>query len=355
MNIKHILFVTIGGFIFLPGCFSVDSYYPKIYNTTVTVIKKAGTPTVRMAGKPLVMPAKYLIDTSGNDTDGPYIYNGFKDSKGNLWFGTDSGIICYDGTNFLLYSTAQGIPEKIYSISEDNDGNMWFGTIKGAYRYDGKSIYIYTTVQGLNNNRILSILKDKKGNMWFGTLNGATCFDGKNFITYQIPGNITNHVTCITQDKNGNMWFGTVGLSAGGVCMYNGKYFSVLDDLPYTDAIQNLVEDNKGTMWYGTGAGLDHYYDHKITRYDNFMGKVTANDIFSMLKDSQGNIWIGINGGVCMYDGKKFNTVIEFDNPDDLVSCILEDDRGNMWFGRGNGTLIKYNESTNKEVTYKVY
>lgn len=54
----------------------------------------------------------------------------FKDSRGFMWFATNSGLNCYDGQSFKIYrpdkSDRQSIStDKITSIQEDASGNLW--------------------------------------------------------------------------------------------------------------------------------------------------------------------------------------------------------------------------------------
>jgi ligand-binding sensor domain-containing protein len=118
--------------------------------------------------------------------------NQWKLEPNDLWFrqGWDSGFVYrYDG-NFLYklqspknpnYST----PSAVYSIFKDSKGNVWFGTNPlGVYRYNGKSVDWITEndVTELHDgpaNGVRSIIEDKDGYFWF---NSAYRYDvyGKN-------------------------------------------------------------------------------------------------------------------------------------------------------------------------------
>ena len=72
------------------------------------------------------------------------VTNLFKDSKGNLWFGSDSGksnaqangLCRYDGKSFTRFTDKDGITRAdVWTIVEDNSGNIWVGTKGGLYRY----------------------------------------------------------------------------------------------------------------------------------------------------------------------------------------------------------------------------
>ncbi len=69
------------------------------------------------------------------------IYCIFRDSKGLLWFGTDAGVLQYDGSNFRLLTTREGMPDnEIFNFCEDYFGRIWFATFNGnmGYYYQGK-------------------------------------------------------------------------------------------------------------------------------------------------------------------------------------------------------------------------
>jgi len=69
------------------------------------------------------------------------VYSVFKDSNGLLWFGTDNGVLQYDGTEFVSFSTADGIPDnEVFNFCEDASGRIWFSTFNGklGYYFQGK-------------------------------------------------------------------------------------------------------------------------------------------------------------------------------------------------------------------------
>ncbi|MEI7484111.1 MAG: histidine kinase dimerization/phosphoacceptor domain -containing protein, partial [Ignavibacteriota bacterium] len=67
--------------------------------------------------------------------------------------------------------------------------NLWFGTDMGVVRYDGIKLYTYTTKDGFSGNETnrSAGLVDNNNRVWFGTNNGASCYykeyDSKNDTT----------------------------------------------------------------------------------------------------------------------------------------------------------------------------
>ena len=97
-----------------------------------------------------------------------YIYNIFKDSKGNTWFATDGkGITVLQNNKFTNYNESNGLKDEvIYSITEDIKGNIWFSTHSaGVYKFDGKKFTNYSTANGLSDINISAVKADRSGNI----------------------------------------------------------------------------------------------------------------------------------------------------------------------------------------------
>ena len=77
------------------------------------------------------------------------------------------------------------IRNSIASMVEDKKGNMWFGTSSGLSRFDGKTFQCFSTKDGLTNNSVWSILEDKSGDLWIDTRNtGLSRYDGKTITRF---------------------------------------------------------------------------------------------------------------------------------------------------------------------------
>jgi len=171
------------------------------------------------------------------------IYSIYKDSKGNLWFGTNPVGVCrYDGKSFE-WITEEDVTEfrdeganGVRSIAEDTNGDFWFNT---EYRY---SIYESTTSQsdsfytrhesigGLdgkedsNLDEYLSTLRDDHGDLWFVTYrDGVFKYDGSTITHYAVKEDgkdIT--LFSIYKDNQGDLWLGT---HENGAYRFNGEAF----------------------------------------------------------------------------------------------------------------------------------
>src|SRR5690349_57167 len=66
-------------------------------------------------------------------------------------------------------------------ILKDHSGFMWFGTNNGLVRYDGTNAYWYRHIQGdknsISDNRINVLLEDKNNILWIGTGQGLVRYN----------------------------------------------------------------------------------------------------------------------------------------------------------------------------------
>ncbi len=179
----------------------------------------------------------------------PYaIYCTYKDSKGNIWFGTAAlGVFRYNGSKFDWITESDvnelhsGPSNGVRSIVEDKDGYFWFNT---EYKYDiynkrystksvKDSALFYDRIKsigcldGKNDsdlNEYISIIRDKYNSLWIAIyLNGVWKVDGKNVKHYpiQVDGKSIPIFHLFTDNK-GDIWLGT---HENGILKFNGQVF----------------------------------------------------------------------------------------------------------------------------------
>lgn len=100
------------------------------------------------------------------------------DSKERLWVGH------YNGVDYLDPVMGKFVPVlnlnqelgtfTAYSLLEDVRGNIWIGTNKGLMCYHPETIELsyYNEENGLSNNFVYGLVEDKHGNIWCSTLKG---------------------------------------------------------------------------------------------------------------------------------------------------------------------------------------
>ena len=181
-------------------------------------------------------------------------------SADTLWFGTNGGIVHYDGEQFAKFTTADGLVyDVVVPIHITPDGILWCGTDGGISRYDGKEFTNFTTDDGLASNDVNAIYHAPDGVLWFGTAGGLSLYDGERFTNLtKKDGLVHNGIRAILRTSDDILWFGTEG---GGVCLYDGTAWSSLDtrDGLAGDEVRTIDEDSDGYLWFGTDGGITRY------------------------------------------------------------------------------------------------
>jgi ligand-binding sensor domain-containing protein len=181
------------------------------------------------------------------DANSPFSLNRFgvyailKDTRGNVWFGTQAEGVCkYDGKSLTWFKEKGLSGPAVLGLFEDSKGNLWFGNNgAGLFRYDGKTLTNFTEEKGLSNAdfrasgkpglgtlaRVYAINEDNAGNIWVGTVDaGVWKYDGNSLTNYTTSNGLTsNAVNTIYKDKSGKLWFGT---DNNGICNFNGTKFT---------------------------------------------------------------------------------------------------------------------------------
>ena len=178
------------------------------------------------------------------------------DHQQRVWVGTmDEGLFQFQTNHFLPAPGAEILGPHIFALFEDHQGWLWAGTQNGLARWNGEDWKIYTTPDGLV---VRAIAEDAEGDLWIGTeSHGLVFFKAGKFISYQkegegLPG---NDISCLYLDRDGVLWVGTSG--HGLARFYQGKWtrYSTDNGLA-SNSIDYIIEDDGGCLWIGSNAGL---------------------------------------------------------------------------------------------------
>lgn len=289
---------------------------------------------------------------------------------------------------FKNFNSTNGLPTaRVYNCFQDSKGYMWFGTETGAVRFDGKTFSAYTIDEGLSDNEIFSVCEDSQDRTWFLTFSGRPSYL-KNDTFYNASNNrmlarihSEKSLHTLSEDPQKRIWIASLGLeffvmSDKGVKKY---------DLASQGAIKGAISfvQHEGEMWICTEAGFFHLEGDCIRAIQTayipcnfrmvkklpdgrilFMAKegmiemkgrkqriVIPRDAFSlpwplmtgMYVDAQEKIWIPTLGkGVYLYDKTPAGYV--FDEcllGDKIVTSVSGDHEGNYWFSTvGEGVYL---------------
>jgi ligand-binding sensor domain-containing protein/serine phosphatase RsbU (regulator of sigma subunit)/ABC-type amino acid transport substrate-binding protein len=333
---------------------------------------------------------------------------------------------------YVLYGTEDGLPqEDIFSIFQDSRGYMWFGTNGGVVRYNGRSMTVFDSQKGMNNNSVLDIGQDTSGIIYFATSRGISecirdtilknIFIDKSFSGVLIDGKNNkwfygDNGVCLLDNagKQSDFSAGYPELSGKIVGMEadrkgNGKFFATLDGVYYYSStnkgLKKLLDeecysiflDLNDSLWLSTQEGLficafrDFVHgsfndksrmldsclglsnviikniaqgkfgsvwlisdlqiyqvistDQKAIVYEKEIG-LKNNTILSVLEDAEDNLWIGFSGGLQRLTNKKGLRNFFPATLNSYIYSILEDRKGRIWISSFNG-LFYYDDDLN--------
>lgn len=79
--------------------------------------------------------------------------------------------------SYSRYGVKEGLAGSIvYCMTQDTDGFLWFGTETGLSRFDGSKFVNFTTADGLPDNEILTLYGDKAGRVWIAPFRPSLCY-----------------------------------------------------------------------------------------------------------------------------------------------------------------------------------
>ena len=311
-----------------------------------------------------ISPFKFKTFTIRDGLSGNTVYCLYQDSRGDLWFGTVTGLNRWSasGSEKRVFTTADGLSgNTVYSIYEDSDKNLWFGTMgNGLNRYDPKTrrFTAYTPdSHGLPSGLVHAIHQDARGVLWIGTAEGLARFDNNRFTVYTTCHGMSDHfVRYITHDRDNTLWVAT---DRGGLVYFKNnsfRSFNTRNGLSDNRAMVIHIDKNN-VLWVGTFKGLNRIENGNITTYSRQDGLFS--EIIPQLLEDDTHLWVGSTSGVFRvvkqeledFANGKTDAVhsISYDESDGLKSLIclggcqpaqFKARDGRLWFATLNGASV---------------
>lgn len=289
--------------------------------------------------------------TVNNGIPNDCIQDLYKDSRGFLWIATDAGLSRFDGKNFNIYTSQNGlIGDKIRSIAEGEGGSIWVGCYDGGIsKLNGKEIYSYNTSSGLISNEVVKIHYSVKHKiLLIGTENGLTVHDNERFISFHEKLKNVNERLQITgfieEDES-------IYVFANGNTVY--MYKPETEKLVKLPAKNNLNKHLINSAYISSIGDTVISYDQgklvslqKGNRIYNNIGQVT-----DYKEDIDHNIWIATwsnnyknAGGLFKYDSTgiiNFSKYLNI-NSSDILSLEYDKIENLLWIGTKEHGLYLY-------------
>ncbi len=278
----------------------------------------------------------------------PGIHVMFEDSRGDLWFGTESGLyrqIESDARSpeYIRYQSIPGDSSSlpgmhINYIFEDSYGKLWIACRAAPPCYfDRENDCFIQLVDNPNSTDTLSFEaqvrhETSRRELWainrgvFKIIppfikisdHAVMASDVIEFVAPKPTGHNLANFYATHQDQTGVLWFGDMSMGLfkmtekpnkkSGVQLDN---YSVRDGLP-SNFIIRIQEDRKGNLWLGTNMGLSNFDPH-LESFTNFNTQdgIPSNWLQnSSAINSMGEIFMGTTRGMISFhpDSIRFNT-----------------------------------------------
>jgi ligand-binding sensor domain-containing protein len=280
----------------------------------------------------------------------------FIDENGIKWFGTENGVSCYNGEDWVTYTIKDNLANNsvndfAYQMSHYGP-EVWIATDAGASVFAVEvdavtSATSYTSENsGLTGDTVRAIALDTADTRWFGTNDGITVFAGSIWKTTDNSGVLTNNpIHDIDTDPFGHAF---VTLKGKGVAVM--EYIDAISTVTYYEIpwsplpsanVLSVYVDENGYQWYGTDSGVT-YHDSIEAKtswhlYNENDGLIN-NTVISIQGDGDGNTWFGTSAGISKFDGENWTNYTVTDGlAGNTVYDIAIDKDGSVWFGTDNG------------------
>ncbi len=284
-----------------------------------------GEPAVYRA--PAVLPDNYILAL-------------LEDSEGNVWVGTQNGLLRLSRSVVSTVATGlPGAPESIKTIYEDPNRSIWLTTLSGRlYRLDGSKAVPAALPAGLSALKVRTVFRDSTGALWIGTEGeGASKVTSNGVVHYTMKqGLINDFVRAFCESRDGSLWIGTdSGLSHWIEGVFQN--FHTAEGLAY-GSIRALLEDRTGDLWVATDGGVNRLRGGIMIR-DASLEALAGEKVWAMHEDPDGGLWFGTRGAglFLLQDGKLTGFTTKHGLANNSIHQIFEDRAGNLWMGGPSG------------------
>ncbi len=226
---------------------------------------------------------------------------------GEIWFAADHlgvGHVKADGTIEYL----QGIPnpvDKAYALSFDRQGDLWVGTNKGVVRWDGEQFHTLDLSEFVADHQsvlVRRLVHIQDGSLLIGSGHFGVFRWRDGVLQHSMPEveGRGRSVYNLHETASGEVLVGTLD----GLYILQGEALvKAAAPWPVIDRpIYSILPDTKGQLWFGTDNGVMRWDGEKLTQLtvrDGLLGTETNRDALKL--GPRGDLWIGTDRGLTIY------------------------------------------------------
>ena len=283
-----------------------------------------------------------------------YIRSILQDDNGQVWIATDSGLNCFDGSEYFNFNTFNSAlnSNMINCLYYDRYcRKIWIGTKgKGICAVDINTRQIERReLNDLSLSNVKGIYPSSDERFWIVSQDNIIRYDCKSGESVSYKKYIPDAAyQCLLDDGNGHLM---IGQYLKGISILELKTKKLLA-LPGMDNhaepnknFNKIYKDHNGRVWVATNFGL-WYYDPIRRVLSPFLCQgedIQGNYVSDILEARDNELWVATETGISIVDLPQM-TVLNIPSgpkPYGLVHNILalyQDNFGNIWVGsKGNG------------------
>jgi len=271
----------------------------------------------------------------------------FQSSDKFIWVTNFNGLLRFDGVKFKFFDK-EAIPSlstsSFYGTFEDSKGNIWFASqSSGIIKLrDNKFFHVLPVDQ--NSLSVRCIAEDAHGDLWVGTNNeGIYIYKDSLLQKFENDEFAMQSIMDIMVDKKGNVWVATNGNGLVKYTSGNIKKYSVADGLPH-HIINKLTEGADGTIYGGTVNGIFFIDKNDVV---GILDRIQNHEINDLLIDGYDNIWFASEQGLYRYalGNQKLDSLTEATGlPGSQVSSLHFDHENSLWVATKKAGLLRFRD-----------
>lgn len=312
-----------------------------------------------------------------------------KDTRGYIWFGTQSGLCRFDGfrmkTFYYINTDDKSLPNNsVDELQQDYGGNIWVHTSVGycIYKYDEEQ-FERKPEEWLKNIHVqgppYKLLIDKDKNMWIAVYGqGLYYHNAKTKNTYLFKFTKKAQPGCL---KEGNISKITevdgdalITYGDGTICRVNGQKQKVLWYNSFLATHKAAGDNGAYTFYDGIGgfwvsvSNANYVYQSKTGKWTDARSYLTNMGIHipcpthilmrDIARDKAGNLWVASDhNGLFFVDFKRkicrqyVHSEAKGSIVDNSLQKVYVDDEGAIWVGSYKNGVAYYSPAAQKFTT----
>lgn len=253
--------------------------------------------------------------------------------NGFIWIGSYSGLIRYDGNDFVRYDSSTGITS-VVSLYVDSGDRLWIGTNdNGIAMYDNGSFRFYGRKEGLSSLSVRSITEDGSGNIVIGTTHGLAYIDCSGELHILEDSRIDGEYVCELQRDEDGLIYG-VTLEGDAFLVESLAVTSFLDGEKLGIGISCIcpIPGKKGCVYLGTWASEVISGSFGSGMEDREVLSVYPQVNINAIRSLDGRVWVCADNGIGYIEADKTYTMLNNIEMNNSVDDMMRDYEGNLWF-----------------------